>query len=273
MPSCDPSNRGCGTVFKLTPNDDQSAWKDDDQSAWKETILYRFNPQNGSDGIVPSPGSLITDNKGALYGTTISGGNAGVALIPPGYGTVFKLTPQKNETFNETVIYSFNGHSDGAYPYAGLTIDNGEFYGTTAGGGSAVGSSGYGTVFKLTPSVNGKTWMESVVYAFCSKTGCSDGANPYDFAGLTVDKSGAIYGTTYIGGVGTGGTIFKLTNLNSVWTETVLYGFQGSDGTNPFASLTPYNGALYGVTTQGGTAGFGTVFKLQGFDDSPVEVK
>jgi len=244
VPNCYPY-RGCGTVFKLTPNNDQSVWT--------ETVLYRFNPQNDSDGIVPSPGSLITDSKGALYGTTVSGGNAGPTLIPPGYGTVFKLSPQHDsQKFTETVIYSFNGGSDGAYPYAGLIIDQGEFYGTTASGGSAVGSHGYGTVFMLTPPVNGKTWMETVIYTFCSKSNCSDGANPYDFAGLTVDKSGAIYGTTVSGGVGTGGTIFKLTKVNNVCTKTVLYGFKTSEGTNPFASLTTYNGALCGTTTQSG---------------------
>lgn len=251
---CNPYG-SCGTVFKLTPKKSESAWT--------KIVLYKFS-QNGSDGIIPSPGSLIIDKLGALYGTTTSGGNSGYALIPPGYGTIFKLNPQKNGMFTETVIYSFKGGSDGAYPYAGLTIDKGEFYGTTASGGSATGSNGYGTVFNLRPLVKSNTWTETVIYTFCSKPGCSDGANPYDFDGLLVDKSGTLYGTTYIGGLGTGGTIFELNKLNNVWTEAVLYRFQDSEGTNPFASLTSYNGALSGTTTQGGV-GYGTVFMLTGF--------
>ena len=88
---------------------------------------------------------LIADKKGALYGTTGFGGI--------NYGTVFKLTPPaKGQTgWTETVLYSFCSQpscSDGFKPHAGLIADEeGALYGTTLGGGS----SGFGTVFKMTP--------------------------------------------------------------------------------------------------------------------------
>ena len=45
--------------------------------------------------------------------------------------------------------------------------------------------------------------------------------------------------------------------------ETVLYSFTGSDGAGPIAGLiADKDGALYGTTLNGGTAGYGTVFKL-----------
>src|SRR5436190_2003791 len=94
-----------------------------------------------------------------------------------------------------TTLYSFTG-SDGARPYAGLIADaSGNLYGTTDNGGA----SGYGTVFKVTP-----TGTETVLYSF---TGGSDGA--YPLAGLIADASGNLYGTTYLGGANGYGTVFK----------------------------------------------------------------
>jgi uncharacterized repeat protein (TIGR03803 family) len=76
-----------------------------------------------------------------LYGTTWEGG---------AYenGTVFKL----DEDGKLTTLYSFTGGTDGAYPYAGLTLDKaGNLYGTAILGGITKCESGCGVVFKLTP--------------------------------------------------------------------------------------------------------------------------
>ncbi|HTV34548.1 MAG TPA: choice-of-anchor tandem repeat GloVer-containing protein, partial [Methylocella sp.] len=164
----------------------------------------------------------------------------------------------------ETVLYSFKGGSDGINPYAGLIADKeGALYGTTYKGGTG---GGYGTVFKLTPPDKGQTaWTETVLYSF---KGGSDGINPY--AGLIADKDGALYGTTYFGGTGGYGTVFKLTppaKGQTAWTPAVLYSFKGSDGAYPYAGLiADKEGALYGTTFQGGAGGCqngcGTVFKL-----------
>ncbi len=250
-------NGGNGTVFKLTP-------PFEGYGAWKETVLYRFCSQPScSDGANPYAG-LLADKEGALYGTT-AGGHGG-------NGTVFKLTPpvgghgswvDGHRAWKETVLYRFCSQpscSDGAIPYARLIADKeGALYGTTSAGGHA----GKGTVFKLTPPVDGHgAWKETVLYSFCSQEGCFDGSAPY--AGLIADKEGALYGTT-------DRNAFKLTppaKGQTAWTLTVLNAFCHlpgcADGGGPYADLiADKEGALYGTTTGGGDSEFaGTVFKL-----------
>jgi uncharacterized repeat protein (TIGR03803 family) len=269
------SGLGCGTVFKLTP-------PAEGQTAWTETVLYSF--KGGNDGANPSA-SLIADESGALYGTTELGGS-GTSCFGSGCGTVFKLTPPADgqTVWTETVLYRFNGGSDGNFPEASLIADErGALYGTTSsGGGSNCPGSVCGTVFKLTPPADGQTvWAETVLYSF---KGGSDGANPT--ASLVADDSGTLYGTTFFGGSsncsGFGcGTVFKVsppTEAEASWTETVLYGFKGgNDGAGPSASLIADDrGGLYGTTLGGGVGpstlcpgsnvlftGCGTVFKLK----------
>jgi uncharacterized repeat protein (TIGR03803 family) len=99
----------------------------------------------------------------------------------------------------------------------------------------------------------------AVLYRF---QGVNDGAGP---SGLVTDAAGALYGTTVKGGRFGKGTAFKLTPTGSTYAETVLHHFTGlNDGQYPNAALLiDKNGALFGVTQQGGgTPGYGTVFKL-----------
>src|SRR5262249_22166687 len=137
------------------------------------------------DGSAPRSG-LIRDSAGNLYGTTRSGGVAG-------YGTVFRLTPQGQET----VLYNFTGGADGARPsHSSLVRDSaGNLYGTTGEGGA----SNFGVVFKL--ASNGQ---ETVLHTFSGR----DGKIPYGT--LILDKSGNVYGTTYAGGAHGGGVVFKI---------------------------------------------------------------
>jgi len=239
-------------------------------AAWaapKEAILYSF--QGGSsDGMLPV-GSLVADAKGNLYGTTGAGGGYG-DCSPFGQtcGAVFELSPAGNGGWMETVLYIFTGGPDGGEPLAGLTIDaQGNLYGTTAIGGT----SGYGTVFEVSPDGKGG-WTENVLYSFSAGL---DGAYPQS---TPVIRNGVIYGMTYAGGgndcigapIGCG-VIYQLTPGQSGWTETVLYRFaNGFDGAFPYANLVldPY-GNLYGTTTQGGSLagncapyGCGVVFQL-----------
>jgi uncharacterized repeat protein (TIGR03803 family) len=198
------------------------------------TNLYMFN---GPDGSTPAAG-LFRDSVGNLYGTTFYGG----AL---GFGTVFKLNPSNHET----VLYSFAGESDGANPYGGLIRDSaGNFYGTTAAGGSPICRCG--TVFKLSSS--GK---ETVLYRF---RGGTDGAIPW--SGLVRDDAGNLYGTTTSGGHNNHGTVFK---VNSSGRESVLYRFRaGNDGSMPAAGLIRDSaGNLYG-TASGYSGGAGVLFKI-----------
>jgi uncharacterized repeat protein (TIGR03803 family) len=110
---------GCGTVYRLLP-------PKSGQSTWTEQTLWTF--LGGSDGCFPS-GSLLVDERGALYGTTYKGGgNTNANCIGPGCGTVFKLSPPEagRTNWKEQILWSFTGGSDGGAPFtAGLTSTTG----------------------------------------------------------------------------------------------------------------------------------------------------
>jgi uncharacterized repeat protein (TIGR03803 family) len=170
---------------------------------------------------------------------------------------------------HETVLYSFSGNPDGAYPEK-LTLDHsGNLYGTTVGGGAF----DHGTVFELSPNVDG-TWTEQVLYSF---TGKEDGAWPY--SGVIVDAKGSLYGTTWGGGLSAAvcacGVVFKLKqNPDGTWSEHVLHSFgsTAADGQRPYGGLVrDKQGNLYGVTLGGGGAsGWGTVFELDSAGNEKV---
>jgi len=171
-----------GTVFKI----------DKTGKTGKETVLHSFS---GADGSMPQA-TVILDAAGNLYGVTSSGGTSG-NCNPFGCGVVFKLAPNSDGSWKETVLYSFTGQPDGSDPVGTLVRDAGSnLYGMTASGGS----SGAGTVFMLDTS--GK---ERVLHSFA---GGADGWFPQ--AGLLLDSKGNLYGTTSDAGGGTG-TVFKLT--------------------------------------------------------------
>jgi uncharacterized repeat protein (TIGR03803 family) len=231
-------------VFELTPASG---------GGWTETVLHAFT-DSPSDGAIPLAG-LIADSQGNLYGTTSAGG-------ANQYGTVFELTPAGVET----VLYNFcftPNCNNGVYPQAGLLADSkGNLYGTTLDGGT----SGYGTVFELSPpAITGGAWSITVLHAFTEKG--SDGS--YPLAGLIADTSGNLYGTTNNGGSAAGyGTVFELSPpavIGGAWNITELHIFTGgSDGSMPHAGLiADMMGNLYGTTPQGGgTRHAGTVFEL-----------
>ncbi len=221
---------GVGTVFKV-------------DTTGNMTVLYSFT---GTGGDGSDPNGVVLDTQGNLYGTTHSGGASGV-------GTVFKV----DTTGNETVLYSFAGEGDGAYPDAGVVLDaQGNLYGTTYGGGA----SGVGTVFKVDTTGN-----ETVLYSF---KGIPDAGYPE--AGVVLDAQGNLYGTTWGGGEVGRGTVFK---VDTTGQETVLHSFaRGTvfgDGFAPKGGVVlDAQGNLYGTTYLGGyipcntPVGCGTVFKV-----------
>jgi uncharacterized repeat protein (TIGR03803 family) len=241
-----------GAVYKLSPPAQPGG-------AWTQSVLYSFT--GGADGGEPS-GSLFLDARNNhIYGTTSYGGG--------GVGVVYELTPGKPWT--ETVLHNFGFGKDGAFPNGGLITDgHGTLYGTTSGGGSDQ----YGVVFRLSPPAkSGGVWSEAILYTF--QGGGTNATIPS--AGLVMDSTGSLYGTTTTGGAGGEncdagcGAVFQLTppaDGKGPWTERVLYSFQGgSDGQYPAASLVfDSAGALYGTTQKGNLAGVqcgcGTVFKL-----------
>lgn len=224
----------------------------------QETVLYRF--PGGNRGDQPQSG-VVFDSNGNAYGTTFYGGVYG-------WGMIFKLEP-KNHGWVEQVLYNFLGGEDGYNPTGNLLIDSeGNLYGTTVNGGNGTGclNEDYlcsGTVFQLAPSESG--WKHVILYNFCSRSGCVDGAGP---EGLTFDKAGNLYGSTVTGGQGCEsgcGTVYKLSLSNGSWTEKVLYTFdQNSDGYYPTPGITiDKSGSLYGTTYSGGGYGYGIVFRLK----------
>lgn len=240
---------GCGTVFELIP----PATKGD---PWTETVLYSF--KSGSDG--RSPWGFIFDKKGNLYGTTYVGGTAAGC----GCGTVYRLSPPASPGGNwtETVLYQFQGGTDGSYPEGGLAIDEaGNLYGTTTQGGqTSCTPYDCGTVFELSPPSSGQgPWTETILYRF---QGVSDGAFPQ--GNLLVGPGGVVYGTAGAGTDSLGGVVFQLTPPASggSWTFNVIYDFsQPNDGRFP-DDLTVYQGALYGINSSSHTGLGGDVFQL-----------
>jgi uncharacterized repeat protein (TIGR03803 family) len=232
---------GGGTVFKITPTG-------------TPTTVYSFCSQSGcADGGAPWAG-LIQATDGNFYGTTYSAGAYS-------YGTAFKLTPAGTLT----TLHAFCSQgiqlcADGANPRAGLVqATNGNFYGTTSGGG-VNGSTGgsYGTIFEMTP-----TGTLAALYSFCSQSGCTDGWDSY--SSLIQATDGNLYGTTYLGGADSyyGGIIYKVTPS---LTLTTLFSFDYAAGAGPTAALVQAtSGTLYGATLGGGSTacssnGCGTIF-------------
>ena len=223
------NGNGFGTVFKMTTNG-------------MVTTLFAF--RNDSNGMYPA-GALVLGSDESFYGTT-----QGSEGSTP-YGTVFKITTDGTLT----TLARFN-KSNGAYPHAALVQgSDGNFYGTTEGGGSAPhpnSPNGYGTVFKIT--TNG---VLTTLVSF-------DGSSGWACYGSVVQGTdGNFYGD--LGVIGPG-SVFQMTPTGDL---TTLAWFNGDNGATPWAGLVQANdGNFYGTTIGGGNlslvggVGGGTVFKM-----------
>jgi len=264
-----------GTVYELLPPATGGG-------AWTAVTLYSFTGING-DGVRPIAG-LVMGANGEIYGATTNGGTGE-------YGTVYEVQSPSSPggTWTETVLHSFQGGQDGAFPYGNLVIGrNGELYGTTYQGGYIGSGSGgclgigCGTVFKLEPpSTPGGSWTGTILHRFTGSNGKDgqplDGEQP--LAGVIIGSHGEIYGTASGGGneclpFNGCGVVFELqppSQLGGAWTESILHAFNyyPADGFQPFAAVAlDSGGKLYGTTYWGGTGTYcfyacGTVFELQ----------
>jgi uncharacterized repeat protein (TIGR03803 family) len=226
---------GSGTVFAVNTN------------GTGFTNLHTFTqlsvPYTGtnSDGANPSAGLVLSGN--TLYGTAQLSGSAG-------NGTVFAVNTNGTGFTNLYVFTAFSGpfstNSDGVGPQAGLILSGSTLYGTANGGGS----SGYGTVFKLSTNGTGFTNMHSFNY--------NGGAYPQ--AGLILSGS-TLYGTAYQGGTNGYGTVFAINTNGTSFTNLHSFNYV-SDGANPQAGLILLGGTLYGTAYGGGSSGAGTVFAV-----------
>jgi len=285
------SGSGCGTLFKITPAGKFSTWFSFDGTNGSRpeggvtqatngdlygttvlggvgnvgtvlkitrggmlTTLDSFN----DGGVIYCPsgcrpnGQLIQAAKGDFYGTTFAGGTYGD-------GTVFRVTPGGTLT----TLSSFADGSDGAAPSGALIQSaDGNFYGTTQGGGPGLG----GTIFMMSAA-----GTRTTLYSFCSDgtyPNCPDGYYPN--AGLIQATDGNFYGTTVYGGANGYGTVFRISPDGSLST---LYSFCSqsdcTDGGFPYAALLQdTDGDFYGATLEGGLGyvggdtGNGTIFRL-----------
>ena len=186
--ACPPP--GCGTVYEVRHISD---------GGWKHIILHNFGSSQ-YDGVGPGVGQLAFDAAGNLYGTTFAGGRN---TCGGGCGTVYRLSPESNGHWQETILYNFRSGASGSGPGAGVVVDKaGDLYGVTNYGGTS--RCGCGVVYKLAPGAGGK-WHYSVLHAFAG----SDGDGPD--ANLVLDSKGNIYGTTPAGGSGGLGVVFEVT--------------------------------------------------------------
>lgn len=225
---------GAGTFFRVTTNGALST-------------LAQFNIENGA---LPYA-ALALGPDGNLYGTTVYGG-ASANYYSSGFGTIFRITTN----WILTTLVSFN-RTNGAYPFASLTLGrDGNFYGTTTGGGS----NDDGTVFVVT--TNG------ALTTLLSFNG-TNGAGP---TGLSLGNDGKLRGTTSEGGITNSshpygyGTVFQITTNGNL---TTLVFFSGTNGASPRAGLTlGEDGNFYGTTFAGGNTnasysnGAGTIFMM-----------
>lgn len=239
--------------------------------AQNHTILHSFT--GGIDGANPFA-ALTVDRGGNLYGAASGGGRGSCPPIngyAAGCGVIFKLT-HKPTGWIETVLYSFQGSTDGAHPQARLVFGpDGRIYGTTVSGGSFTGncaSTGCGTVFRLSPPAatcptSSCSWKIDVLYTF-------SGDGFYDMfpsGALSFDSNGNIYGTTQ------NGEVYELSPSHGSWTHSMLFNFNSPLlGEFPMGGVVPdAQGNLYGALKLYGTGGDGVIFQLVNTGNGWVE--
>jgi uncharacterized repeat protein (TIGR03803 family) len=185
---------GGGSVFELSPPPAGT-------TKWTARVLY--HAVAGEVGPFTSFSKLVFDAAGNLYGTSYSGGQYA-------YGTVYRLSPPKpgQSAWTPTILLSFDV-ADGYQPETGnLVVDKaGRVFGVTRYGGD----DNVGLAFELIPPKRkGDGWLDKTLTSFSGALGV------FPNGALTADKSGTIYGTTLLGGIGSGpenygaGAVFTL---------------------------------------------------------------
>lgn len=212
--------------------------------AYSKGFIYKLNTDGSDftniysfDGLTTGSGpygALISDGT-FLYGTTTYGGSIN-------QGTVFKI---KKDGTSYQKLFDMLDDPSGSLPYGSLFFDGTYLYGMTNGGGEF----NYGTIFKILTDGTGYEKL----YDF----DLSNGGQP--LGSLIVDGT-TIYGMAELGGANSYGVAFQIETDGSNYTH--LIDFNGGDiGSLPFGSLIKVNGALFGMTAEGGANNTGVIFR------------
>jgi uncharacterized repeat protein (TIGR03803 family) len=213
---------------------------------FQEWTIGSFVGTNGAT----SYSGLTPDGFEGMYGTTAQGG-------AHNDGTVFHAYTTVDHIVEIVTIATFNG-ANGSDPQGALVVDpSGDLWGTTAYGGAY----NEGTVFEIPAGTD--TIVPVISF---------DGSNgSYPFSGLTLDRSGNMYGTTGTGGAHGDGTVFRIAGGTHAFTSVAS--FNGTNGELPLSALTPdRNNDLYGTTYIGGANNEGTVYKIEAGTDTITTV-
>jgi uncharacterized repeat protein (TIGR03803 family) len=186
---------GWGAIYKMT-------------SSGTPTVIYSFCDDSTCHDGEGANSPLAENIAGDFFGTTVYGGAGANCTLSQGCGTAFRVPPGGSGILIKMHDFcSATGCADGSTPNALIQALDGNFYGTTSGGGNSAGD---GTVFKLTPG-----GLFSVIHRFSGP----DGANP--ITALLQGTDGNLYGTTSHGGTDGGGTIFRISLRMPPFVKTV----------------------------------------------------
>jgi uncharacterized repeat protein (TIGR03803 family) len=230
FPDAAPIEASDGNLYGTTHGDPATIYKYTRSGVF--STIYQADDAHGQPIVAP----LLQAADGNFYGVGQAGGTNKC-------GTIFKITREGHVL----QTYSFTCGKGGSSPSASLIqASDGNFYGTTASGGTAA----LGTVFKMNQS-----GAVSILYSF---QGTPDGDIPA--APLVEGTDGNLYGTSELGGTNNIGTLFQI-SPGGAYKQ--LYSFQSGTGQFPAATLLQHtSGAFYGTAVQGGANNFGAVFKL-----------
>jgi uncharacterized repeat protein (TIGR03803 family) len=230
-----------------------------------------------SDGAYPY-GFVVEGPDGYVYGTTLVGG---LGLAGAAYGTVYKVkkdgTDYKILAFGSTLSIGTYNTADGGtvsstMPFANVwgnvAFDQQGVYAYFFGG-YVVGQT-YGNVCRV--KIDGSAPVE-IVHKFTF----TNSQDPYYLYRGPIIVNNELFGTTYLGGTGAYGTVWKidLSKLNATNnpidatgknnTLQVIHNFNFTNGAYPYAGLVYDGEYLYGSTQQGGftATSYGTVYRIK----------
>ena len=198
------------------------------------TVLHHFEKSTGER---PYGGIYIVSNK--IFGTTYSGG-------ADRFGVLYEFDLVQN---SYTVLEEFNGSGKGSRPFGGLIMVNNKLYGTTYFGGA----NDLGTIFEF--DLSNSSFSKKVDFSTTS------GGSPK--CGLTSASNGNLYGVCSAGGTNDFGTIFQYVPGATSVTKYYDFNWLSSGGYPKSSLMEATDGSLYGLTSDGGGGGNGTIFRFQ----------